>query len=419
MTRQRSMGFRVTIALALTVTILLILESLSRIVLTVRADLASQEPTWSQYASDVGWERRPLFKGVIVGERYGHQPVQPMREFDAHGYFSVDTAQIQDTTHKRILAIGDSNTFGWGVPTNSAFPEVLDELREDADVINLGVSGYTSLQGYDTLVKHFTTIRPNLVIASFSFNDRRVVPSVQSIDSREKFESEARSHEFDFLRRKVYLLRMLQAFISQLDFRERRTQTDFLVDLRSAKTRVSPEQYRENLERIARFCRERQVPLVFVLFQDNPAQSEHLRAGITHMSDGRYDQAEAELRIAVNMDNWISDLARKYLSIVLDHRGASEEAKAMATLVLPVEKMMHGGGLLRLDNEYNEIMRAVGQEYGAPVIEAGRALAQDASLYLDLAHPDERGHRLVATLLNPVVDGLLYNPRSSALAKSN
>lgn len=419
MTRQRSIGSRVLITLALTVSVLLLLESLSRIVLTVRADLASPEPTWSQYSADVGWERRPFFKGVIVGERYGHQPVQPMREFDAQGYFSVDTAQLHDTTHKRILAIGDSNTFGWGVPTSRAFPEVLDELREDADVINLGVSGYTSLQGYETLVKHFTTVRPDLVIASFSFNDRRVVPSAQGIDSREKFETEARSHQFDFLRRKVYLFRMLQAFISQVDFRERQPQADFFVDLRSAKTRVSPEQYRQNLERIARFCRERQVPLVFVLFQDNPAQSKHVRTGMAYLSNGQYDQAEAELRIAVNMDNWISDLARKYLSVVLDHRGASEEAKAMATLVLPAEKMMHGGGLLRLDVEYNEIMRSVGREYGAPVIEAGRALAQDASLYLDLAHPDERGHRLVATLLNPVLDGLLHSPRSPALAQSH
>jgi len=35
-------------------------------------------------------------------------------------------------------------------------------------------------------------------------------------------------------------------------------------------------------------------------------------------------------------------------------------------------------------------------------------LAQDASLYLDLAHPDERGHRIVATLVNEILDSLLH-----------
>lgn len=419
MTLQRNIVSKALIPLALTLTVLLIFEGLSRIVLTVREDLSSQEPGWYQYASDVGWERRPLFKGVDIGERNGHQPVQPVRDFDAQGFFAVDTAQIHDTTHKRILAIGDSNTFGWGVPTSSAFPEVLDALREDTNVINLGVSGYTSLQGYETLAKHFATVRPDLLIASFGFNDRRVVPAEEGIDSREKFEREAQSHQFDYVRRKIYLYRMIQAIMSKLGLGKRGTRTDLLVDLKTAKTRVSPEQYRHNLERIAQFCRERQVPLVFVLFQDNPAHSEHLRAGITHLNHGRYDQAEAELRIAVNMDNWLSELARKYLSVVLDHRGASEEAKSMATLALPVEKMMHGGGLLRLDIEYNEIMRAVGREYGATVVEAGQALAQDASLYLDLAHPDERGHRLVAMLLNRAIDGLWREPQVAAQLPSH
>ena len=91
----------------------------------------------------------------------------------------------------------------------------------------------------------------------------------------------------------------------------------------------------------------------------------------------------------------------------------------MATLALPVEKMMHGGGLLRLDIEYNEIMRAVGREYGATVVEAGQALAQDASLYLDLAHPDERGHRLVAMLLNRAIDGLWREPQVAAQLPSH
>jgi hypothetical protein len=191
------------------------------------------------------------------------------------------------------------------------------------------------------------------------------------------------------------------------------------VDARNARTRVSPEQYRQNLERIARFCREQQVPLVFVLFQDNPAHTDHLRAGITHLDHGQYEQAEAELRIAVNLDNWFSELARKYLAVVLDHRKASDEANSVATLTLPGGRLMHGGRPLHLDTEYNDIARAVAREYGAPVFEAGQALAQDASLYLDMAHPDERGHRLVAMLLNRAIDGLWREPQVAAQTPSH
>jgi lysophospholipase L1-like esterase len=419
MTHQRNRITTILIGLAITIAGLLSLEGLSRVLLTVRADLSPTAPDWYQYAPDVGWERRPHFKGLVAGELHPHEPARYLREFDSQGFFAVDTAQIHDTAHKRILAIGDSNTFGWGVPTQSSFSEVLDDLRQDADVINLGVSGYTSFQGYETLIKYFDRVRPDLVIASFGFNDRRVVPSEAAADSREKFERDALSHQFDLVRGKVYLYRMIQGVMSKVGLLKSGDETDLLIDLRRARTRVSPEQYRQNLERIARFCQERHVPLVFVVFQDNPTHSEHLRAGIAHLNNGRYEQAETELRVAVTMDNWFSDLARKYLAVVLEQRGTSEEATSVATISLPASRMTHGGKPIRLDTEYNEIVRAVAREYGTTVVEAGQALARDASLYLDLAHPDERGHRLIAKLLNHALDDLLHASQVAAHPPSN
>ena len=156
------------------------------------------------------------------------------------------------------------------------------------------------------------------------------------------------------------------------------------------------------------------MPLVFIALQDNPAHSEHLRTGITHLNNGRYEQAETELRVAMNLDNWFSDLARKYLAVVLEHRGATAEATLTASLTLPSWKLTHGGRPLRLDSEYNDIMRAVAREYGAVVVEAGQILAKDASLYLDLCHPDERGHHIVATMVNDILDGLLHPPQVAA-----
>lgn len=413
MTQRNTSFTAIMIGLITTLVGLILLEGLSRIVLTVRADLSWPDPDWSQYASDVGWERRPLFKGLVAGEVRRHDPARYQREFDADGFFSIDSEQVQGTGRKKILAIGDSNTFGWGVPSTSAFSEVLDELRADADVINLGVSGHTSFQGYEMLVKHFDQVRPDVIIASYGFNDRRVVPSEASIDSRQKFEREALSHRFDHLRGKIYLFRMVQIVMTKVGLIKSGSDQDMVVDARQARTRVSPEQYRQNLERIAQFCKERRVPVVFIVFQDNPAHSEHLRAGIAYRTNGRYEEAETELRIAVNMDNWFSDLARKHLAVVLEQRGASSEAASVAALTLPGSKLIHGGKPLRLDREYNEIMRSVARQYGAAVVEAGQRLAQDASLYLDLAHPDERGHGLIAGLLNHELDSLLNSAHAT------
>ena len=121
----------------------------------------------------------------------------------------------------------------------------------------------------------------------------------------------------------------------------------------------------------------------------------------------------------MNMENWFSDLAKKYLAIVLEHRGATEEAALTASLTLPAWKLTHGGRPLRLDDEYNAIMRAVASKHGAAMVEAGQALARDASLYLDLAHPDERGHRIVAGLVDAVLDDLLRSPQLAAQPPSD
>lgn len=413
MMKRKTSLFPIMIGLVTTLAGLILMECLSRVLLTVRADLSWSQSDWYQYASDVGWERRPHFKGLVAGELRRQDPARYQREFDADGFFSIDSAQVQGTGHKKILAIGDSNTFGWGVPSTSAFSEVLDVLRADADVINLGVSGHTSFQGYEMLVKHFDQVRPDIIIASYGFNDRRIVPSDSAIDSRQKFEHDALSRRFDLLREKIYLFRMIQIVMSKVGLIKNSSDQDIVVDARRAQTRVSPEQYRKNLTRIAQFCQERHVPLVFIVFKDNPAYSEHLRAGIAHQTNGRYEEAEMELQIALNMDNWFSDLARKHLAALLERRGDSAEATAMARFSLPAWALGQGGKLLHLDVEYNDIMRSVAGEYGASIVEAGQKLAQDASLYLDLAHPDERGHRVIAGLLDQELSTLLNRPHAT------
>ena len=98
------------IGVTLTLTGLLVLEGLSRALLTAQTDLTREQPDWYRYTPDLGWERRPHFKGLVAGEVHRHEPARYLREFDGQGLFAVDTAQIGDTTHKRILAIGDSNT---------------------------------------------------------------------------------------------------------------------------------------------------------------------------------------------------------------------------------------------------------------------------------------------------------------------
>jgi lysophospholipase L1-like esterase len=82
----------------------------------------------------------------------------------------------------RIVALGDSSTFGWGVEAEEAYPAVLErELRgrhpaARVEVVNLGVCGYSSFQGRILLEREGLRYEPDLVVISYGSNDWSPVP---------------------------------------------------------------------------------------------------------------------------------------------------------------------------------------------------------------------------------------------------
>jgi acyl-CoA thioesterase I len=74
----------------------------------------------------------------------------------------------------RVAFVGDSLTFGWGVTSDAAYPEVLARrLREEGrpiEVINGGIPGVTS----GTVREHFAVLaptRPDIVVLALGAND--------------------------------------------------------------------------------------------------------------------------------------------------------------------------------------------------------------------------------------------------------
>jgi len=78
----------------------------------------------------------------------------------------------------RILAIGDSNTLGWGGQEGANWPHELEKvLRKVSDryvVSNAGVWGYTSFQGMRRL-QEAVSLQPDIVLLSFGSNDAHPV----------------------------------------------------------------------------------------------------------------------------------------------------------------------------------------------------------------------------------------------------
>ena len=85
---------------------------------------------------------------------------------------------------KRILVIGDSYVFGWGVNTNQIFTSILEEKlnlkyqRKKYLVFNAGVPGYNTEQEYYLLESIISTAQPDVVILGYVVNDAEMQANV-------------------------------------------------------------------------------------------------------------------------------------------------------------------------------------------------------------------------------------------------
>jgi len=80
----------------------------------------------------------------------------------------------EDKPELRIFMIGDSYTYGWGTNNSGTMAVQLEEsLRKDgidAEVLNLGVGGYSTTQTYMRF-KRFQHLKPDIVVYMFCEND--------------------------------------------------------------------------------------------------------------------------------------------------------------------------------------------------------------------------------------------------------
>lgn len=394
--------------LLVSIVMFLLAEALARIGKTVEQDVAQEkvgDPEWFVYSPTLGWERRPGYRGV-----FGFAE----RNFDGAGYFAVDSKEIADTTKKKIIFIGESNTFGYGVPTQSSFVEVVEGLLKDVNTINLSVSGYTSYQGRVSLEKYLPLLKPDLVVASFNFNDRRYVVPPDTIDSAERFEKAYRLSQSagpriaEFLEIS-YFCRALRRIITVTGLLPRPV-TEVRVD--ALKPRVDEDAYRRNLSHIAEETKRLGIPLLFLLLHDNPIESYHLKEGIENLT--RSDKmAIAHLTVAVEARNTCSDLARIYLAKAYQAQGNTEKAAEVVISSRSPWRGLHGGYPIRLDTVYNDIMRQVASDHAVELVDAAKVLDEHPYDYIDLIHFNVDGHRRVGELLASRIPQILSGSKTS------
>lgn len=77
----------------------------------------------------------------------------------------------------RILTLGNSCTFGWGVGDKDTYPRKLESLLNEketgksVEVINCGIPGYSSFQGKRYFEEDLLELAPDVVLIMFGWND--------------------------------------------------------------------------------------------------------------------------------------------------------------------------------------------------------------------------------------------------------
>ena len=261
----------------------------------------------------------------------------------------------------RMVAIGDSLTFGWGVNDNDTFCAQLEQLlrrrfpASDVDVVNLGVGGYDTHQEVALLKRNVARLQPDMVLVGFYSND---VP--EAFDDQET----AQAAETGDVSPTGRILHLNPAPLSFFDAQMRRSRAIFAVG------RV--------VKRLSH-------------------TGEWARSGFSMELDLLKGQDSAELNIA-----W--DRITRHLAELRKMATAGHFAVGIVALP-PREQVMGVYG----NAHYQTRLRAIAEQFGFLVIDPLPALAARASdadaLFIpyDRNHPSAAGHRVLA---NAIFDSL-------------
>jgi hypothetical protein len=114
----------------------------------------------------LGWRLAPSRETVFQGAHFAVHVSQ-----NAEGLRDRHYPYARETGRRRILVLGDSVVWCWGVEQAACFTEQLEAALPDTDVINTGVPGYSTAQEMLFYEREGRKYRPDLVILVVVPND--------------------------------------------------------------------------------------------------------------------------------------------------------------------------------------------------------------------------------------------------------
>lgn len=177
-------------------------------------------------------------------------------QYNSLGFRNKEFSVKKDKSTFRIICMGDSVTFGSG--SEFSYPTILERLlntyfpNRNFEVLNAGVPGYTSYQGYKWLRNEIVLYEPDLVIVYYGIND---AGGSFRPDKDQPLLPLFIINAANYLRR-FQLYQLLSKITLFIKYPPNKT---FYPT-----HRVSPEDYRKNLLSMKKIAQERGFKILFI-----------------------------------------------------------------------------------------------------------------------------------------------------------
>ena len=149
-----------------TVVALILSEGLIRLAAPKRLETI-EAADFAQFDPWFGWTNRP---GAAGPTRAAGQYDTSAR-INSRGLRDREIAPARTGAGVRVLCLGDSFTWGWGVGNDETYPKVLERELPGSEGINAGVCGWGTAQELLWLEREGLAYAPDAVVLGFYLND--------------------------------------------------------------------------------------------------------------------------------------------------------------------------------------------------------------------------------------------------------
>lgn len=305
---------------------------------------------------------------------YNKDPERAVRYVpDEHRWYRLEPGPVIPEEGNLILHFGDSSTWGWGlsesVRARRSYPGALQELLpENIHSVNLGVPGYSSLQGLryaeELVPQHHSRIAA--ITLYFGNNDATENGSTDS----KKLQS-TRSFVIKGLM-KLPLCRVMNNGLSRLRVSD------------NQEPRVNPSEYGENLQEMIVLASRYDIPVVLVMpsvpLSWKPA---HLNPAVSLEDKVRNSWTKSELALAKS----------KYEEGI---RLVGQQADGYEPLLR--EALEHDWVLPRIKKAWRDELERIATEDNVSLVVLPQPFIEAESLnrFEDYCHPSPEAHAEIA-----------------------